>query len=241
MTLGDLFEVRRGLATGANSFFIMTREDARNLGLPTEYLKPVLPSPRHLKTGIVTSDSDGHPMLDSQLVLLDCDLPEDDIRERFLRLHEYLATGIADGVRDRYLPSNRSLWYRQEQRLPAPYLSNYMGRGSGEDKPFRFIWNQSQAVATNVYLMLYPKPPLLPLLDDPKSAALVHQALNSLDADELRFEGRVYGGGLHKIEPKELLRMSAAPLIDAIPELASVSEFAPAENGSTEQFDLWGG
>jgi hypothetical protein len=36
---------------------------------------------------------------------------------------------------------------------------------------------------------------------------------------ELRGEGRVYGGGLNKIEPSELARISASAFVDRWPEL----------------------
>jgi hypothetical protein len=49
----------------------------------------------------------------------------------------------------------------------------------------------------------------------------------------------VYGGGLHKIEPKELLRMSSAPILEAFPELADDAEVADALSGRvTGQLDL---
>lgn len=39
----------------------------------------------------------------------------------------------------------------------------------------------------------------------------------------MKTEGRIYGGGLHKIEPKELGRLSITELIENIPELEDVA------------------
>jgi hypothetical protein len=97
-----------------------------------------------------------------------------------------------------------------------------MGRGSHEKQPFRFIWNRSQAIGTNLYLMLYPKNGLARLLrDHPDRAADVFALLGRVSGHELRGEGRVYGGGLNKIEPSELARISAAAFVDCWPELRS--------------------
>jgi len=45
--------------------------------------------------------------------------------------------------------------------------------------------------------------------------------LGQVTAHELRGEGHVYGGGLTKIEPGELARISAARFFDQWPELSS--------------------
>ena len=45
--------------------------------------------------------------------------------------------------------------------------------------------------------------------------------LAQVTVHELRGEGRVYGGGLHKIEPSELGRVSAAALVERWPEMAA--------------------
>jgi len=54
----------------------------------------------------------------------------------------------------------------------------------------------------------------------PDRAAGVHELLGQVTGHELRGEGRVYGGGLNKIEPSELGRVSAVPFVERWPELA---------------------
>ena len=59
--------------------------------------------------------------------------------------------------------------------------------------------------------MLYPQNGLAAMLRrHPDRAADVHALLGQVTGHELRGEGRVYGGGLNKIEPSELARISAA-------------------------------
>ena len=70
--LGDLFTVKRGLATGNNDFFIVPKDKLKELGIPASCVRPILPSPRYLQQEVVDSDIDGWPLLDRQLALIDC-------------------------------------------------------------------------------------------------------------------------------------------------------------------------
>ena len=223
--LGDLFSIKRGLATGDNSFFVLSEERSRTL--PQDFLRPILPSPRFLRVEEVRADEQGLPLLEQRLFLLDCRLSEAEVERRYPALWSYLQEGKARQVEKGYLCTHRSPWYAQEDRETPPFLCTYMGR-EGNGRVFRFILNHSSAVATNVYLLLYPKGQLKAILTKrPELKRAVWQCLQSLKVEELTGVGRVYGGGLHKLEPKELANASAAPLLAALPELKTATLFDP--------------
>lgn len=201
--LGELFSVQRGIATGCNALFILDSARVAALGLPAEVLRPILPPPRRLPMDRVDALPDGSPALVRPAWLLSCALPEAELRSRYPTLWQHLEAGIP-AVSTAYLCSKRRPWYAQERRDPAPLLCTYMGRGRS-GRPFRFILNRSRAIAGNVYLMLQPKPPLQRALEtDPTALERIWRYLNGLDAAALTREGRVYGGGLFKLEPREL-------------------------------------
>ncbi len=210
--VGDFFTIKRGIATGDNRFFILDESRIHAEKLPTQFFSPILPSPRYLKTDRIDSFRDGTPDIEKRLFLLNCSLPEETIQKEYPSLWVYLSKGVGT-VSERYICRHRTPWYRQEQREPAPFLCTYMGRNQ---KPFRFILNASQAVAANVYLYLYPKPLLQRLIEqDFTIAESIWELLNSIELNLFIQNGRVYGGGLHKLEPKELQSIP-------IPEIGSI-------------------
>jgi len=219
-TLSAFFQIKRGLATGDNSYFILTEEEIAARGLPREVFTPILPSPRYLRQDEVRPRKDGSPDVERRLFLLDTKLSEEDVRKRFPSLHAYLEEGKARGLPERYLCKHRSLWYSQEDRPPAPIVCTYLGRSDAKSgKPFRFILNGSRATVANVYLALYPTPLLArELARDPDLLRKVWSALNELSPSALLGEGRVYGGGLHKLEPRELSNVPATFIQDLLPE-----------------------
>jgi hypothetical protein len=209
--LVDLFAIKRGIATGDNSFFILPEERAHELKLPARFLRPILPSTRHIKIDEISADASGMPILSKRLYLLDCDLPEEQVEREFPALWEYLQTGKKT-VAEAYLCKSRKHWYAQEKRLAAPIICTYLGR-SDTGRPFRFLLNNSKATATNVFLMLYPQPLLARQLAlNPAAIRDIWEALNAIKPETLLGEGRVYGGGLHKLEPKELANVPADDL-----------------------------
>jgi len=42
VALGDIFSIKRGIATGDNGFFIVSEQQARELGFSCQFLRPIL-------------------------------------------------------------------------------------------------------------------------------------------------------------------------------------------------------
>ena len=214
-TLGDFFDVKRGIATGDNSFFIFTKEKISNNNLNMDFFTPILPMPRFLKEDEIFSDSSGVPKLPEPLFLLNINISESELQQRYPNLWNYLLQG-KDTTAKKYLCRNRKIWYFQEKREPTAFLCTYMGRNSKEGKsPFRFIYNHSDAIATNSFLMLYPNDKLKSMISNSKDYSdKIWKALRMIKPADMTDEGRVYGGGLKKIEPKELKKVEVPNLYD---------------------------
>jgi adenine-specific DNA-methyltransferase len=225
-TLDDLFVIKRGLATGANDVFILNPDQIAKRNLPNLFLRPILPSPRSLETNEVMADSEGNPILNQPKFLLDCRLPQEQVADLHPSLNRYLEEKKSE-VAERYLCARRSPWYLQENRPPAPILCTYIGRSDTKNgRPFRFILNHSKATAPNVYLMLYPKTKLRLAIDkQPTLQREIWQRLGNICTQVMLGESRVYGGGLHKMEPRELANVPATGIIDLLAPLVGARSF----------------
>ena len=211
--LSDFFSIKRGIATGDNSFFILSKEEIEKRGLPIEQFKPILPSPRYIKEIEILKGKTGNPKINHQLFVLNCSQELNEIKLEYPKLYDYLKEGIKQGVADRYLCKNRKLWYAQEKREESFFYCTYMGRSTATKNAFRFILNHSKAIVSNSYLILYIKPQYKAILNEnPKLKYKILEILNKITNSSMIEEGRVYGGGLHKLEPKELANVTVSEL-----------------------------
>lgn len=206
--LGDFFTVKRGIATGDNDFFILDKETIERYHIPEIFLRPILPSPRYIKGDRINNDH-GMPIVQNEQFLFCCNLPENTLKEKYPSVWRYVSLGYERGVHRGYICSRRKPWYSCEEREPAAIVVPYMGRSETSNRLFRFILNTSKAITTNVYLLLYPKPQYAQCLKDENAIEEIWHALNDIPTETLSHNGRFYGGGLRKMEPKELMQTPA--------------------------------
>lgn len=195
--LGDYFKAKRGIATGSNSFFIRPRNEWHEEGISDEWLAPILPSPRTFHLSEVTSDESGWPQESNSALL---NIPKSSsYSELPSPVRKYLDR-CPEKIRNGYILRHRTPWYSIGRADSAPIICTYMSRS--EKTPFRFIRNRSNATMTNTYLGLYPQTSMSDIeLDN------MCETLNSIPSDVLIKGGREYGGGLKKLEPRELMSL----------------------------------
>ncbi len=198
--LGDIAQTMRGIATGANHFFTLNEEEARHL--PPQYLKPCLTKSLAAPFFDFTlEDFDALRQRGKKVYLLDCDgVPPP-------ALADYFKAGEREGLHRRYLTSKRTPWYAMEKRIVAPILVTVFGRGG-----LRFVLNRARVWNLTAFHCLYPR------FDDERlHKALMAYLVSRRCAELLDREKRVYGDGLIKVEPRDIL---ALPVLDvtSLPE-----------------------
>jgi adenine-specific DNA-methyltransferase len=204
--LGDYFEVKRGVATGANSLFVLSDEQIMANEVPAEMVKPLFPRAKEILGGVLGSDEEGCPKPASGLWLVDTSLSMGEISKRSPKFGEYLSS-IRTQAESSALARRRSPFYSQDIRAVPQLAFVYMAKASVTSRR-RFILNKSQAVVLNNYLGIHPKPFLRDQIErDPSLLDKVHQSLIEISSEALAAEGRMYGHGLLKLEPSDLVRV----------------------------------
>lgn len=209
--LADLFRVRRGIATGANSLFVLDDIKRRNLSVSTRWVKPVVPKSRFLSSTVIEGDDDGFPVRIPRHWLIDTDEDLSKIHAESPRFGEYLRS-IEHEAMQRRLVQGRVPFYKQESISPPCFFFGYMARAGASRLPSRFFLNESRAVILNNYLGLYPVGLLKSaLLDGTVEPRDVYPVLTELGQEHTQAAGRHYAAGLSKLEPSDLRAVTLGP------------------------------
>lgn len=181
---------KRGIATGANEFFVLKPSDARRLKLPSSSLIKAITRSAIIKDPVF-SNSDVQLLVDNddQIFLFDGLAEAQDPHVK-----KYVSDGESHEYHKRFLTSKRTPWYRLEDRPAAPLLFGVFSR----DK-FKVILNRAMAKNLTCYHGFYPKAESQRFID-----SLFVYFQTKAARTILSLNMRRYGGGLDKFEPNDL-------------------------------------
>lgn len=186
--IGDYFDCRRGIATGANDFFCLNKSSLEQNGLKLSQVDACIVKATDA-TGLVFT-----PQKFSALAAADRRCYLLNPRHNGPALATYLQVGERAGIPQRHLPSHRPVWYLPENRAVADIWVAVFSR-----ETVKFILNTSGAKNLTCFHGLYAKPGQRNL------APLVTLYLNSSwGGGAFAQVNRFYGDGLNKLEPKDV-------------------------------------
>ncbi len=181
---------KRGIATGANEFFVLRPSDAKRLNLPESSIIKAITRSAIIKDPVF-SERDVKSLIekDDQIYIFDGLAAQGD-----KNVKSYLSAGERLEYHKRFLTSKRTPWYRLEERPPAPLLFGVFSR----DK-FKVILNRAMAKNLTCYHGFYPNAESEHLVDGLFIYFQTRAARTILSLNMRR-----YGGGLDKFEPNDL-------------------------------------
>jgi len=195
-TLGSFVDLKIGLVTGANRFFIIHESLAKARNIPARILTPIITGAEDLiGLSIRSSDLKRARQSDKRCLLLDTSL----IRKLPRAVKNYLRTFPPTLRTKNATFAKRDPWHRiNDQRIPDAFMSYMTHRGP------RMTVNTAQTTSVNAVHRIFKKPSATDL--DLKLLAIsIVSTFSQLSAELC---GRTYGDGVLKLELHELRKMS---------------------------------
>lgn len=184
--LTEFGDVKRGIATGANEFFLLSPSKAKNWSLVSPNLMDCIASAVSAPS-IIFDDAQFKKLYeeDKPCYLFNALGAETDSAQNYVNYGEKM------GLDQRYLTRMRKPWHRLESRQPAALLLAVFGRDG-----FRVCINRTKAVNLTAFHGFYPH------ADMTQYVPLIWLYLQGSMA-RLRYAShqRSYGDGLKKLEP----------------------------------------
>lgn len=188
--LGELVTTKRGIATGANRFFLLGRGAAERLGLDIARMdRCVGKTAQATDIRFTDVDFDRAARAGQTCFLFN---PKGNCTPAEA---SYIQRGEIIGIPLKHGPRTKKIWYAAEAREPAPIWASVFGRGR-----MRFIHNAAGVKTLTCFHGLYPKD-----LDIMQTRALV--ALLNSGAMQVSVAAHVrrFASGLMKLEPRDIL------------------------------------
>lgn len=187
--LSDYGRFSRGIATGANAFFVMSKSDIARNGLTETACVPCITKSQQIK-GLTFTDKDFATLADSDApVFLFSPGKDPDKASR-----EYIGFGEGQGYDKGFITRHRTPWYKTESREVAPLLMNVFSRSG-----YKVVRNYSSALSLTNFHCFYPYALRAQYLD-----WLFLFLQSGVGREILSLSKRKYGNALDKFEPNDL-------------------------------------
>lgn len=202
VALKELATTKRGIATGANSYFHVDIDTIHKYDISEKHYKRCIGKARSASSFTFTEeDWNRNVKFGQPSYLLDF---SDQLSESE---QEYINYGIQEKINERYLTKARKKWFFMEKQKIAPIFAAVFGR-----EAMRFIVNKAGINTLTTFHCVYP------FLTESSYIKALAICLNSKFIQErARAKSRVYGNGLVKFEPKDLLEIE-------VPDLRFISQ-----------------
>ncbi|MCA0230678.1 MAG: SAM-dependent methyltransferase [Bacteroidetes bacterium] len=185
-------KVVRGIATGANDYFIFSKSKANQHGIDEKYLLPCICKALDVKGNFLTLDNFNSLVnANRQTYLLNA------IGSKEENVLKYIEIGEKTGIDKKYLTSCRTPWYSLENRPPSPIWVSVFNRSG-----LKFIRNEANISNLTTFHCVYPVKNNL--FNNINIDVLFAYLLTDIAREIFEDNRREYGNGLQKFEPNDL-------------------------------------
>jgi adenine-specific DNA-methyltransferase len=191
VSFSNCAKVVRGIATGANDYFIFNISKAQKYNIDERYLLPCICHSTDVQGSLFAkSDFNDLKRRDKNVFLINA------INANDKHVINYLQKGEQEQIHKKYLTASRKPWYLLENRPPAPIWVSVFNRTG-----LRFIRNEANISNLTTFHCIYP---LANVLSDVSIELLFAYLLTDTARQIFEDNSREYGNGLQKFEPNDL-------------------------------------
>jgi adenine-specific DNA-methyltransferase len=182
-------KVVRGIATGANEFFALTKSKIEKLQLGDNNICKCITKSSQIREKLFT-EFDFNVLNNADKPVHCLDVKDHEKPE----IINYINEGEKQGYHHRYLTKVRKTWYKIENRKPAPILFGVFNRGR-----LKVIRNFTSAINFTCFHSFYPN-----AVGQTFVNKLFVYFISDIGQKIIKTNKRIYGNELDKFEPGDL-------------------------------------
>lgn len=183
---------KRGIATGANEFFSLTKSKIDDIKLEKSEFSLCITKSNQVRTSIF-SETDLKKLIDNDSAIYVFN-PLQDTDKLSVEAEKYIKYGESQDYHRRYLTKNRKNWYVLEKRETFPILFGVFSRGH-----YKIIRNETNALSLTCFHGFEPN-----LIGKSYIDKIFIFLKSDLGKESLLKNKRKYGADLDKFEPSDL-------------------------------------